>query len=177
MEEKQKGFFTSFCIKWVKKGSYVGFRKTVYYGKKVNHLMRYIINTLLKSLRKQPTFGDVTTGFATSKQGVLVGRQGGGSDKTAMLRALHNRQFWEASDTNPAKINPSKPRKLPSIRTGSLPLGDKDDNRLILLIIPNGKLPVQMWWQVENAWINLLPKKPRSGQFSKGIPQEGRSAL
>ena len=87
VEEKQKGFFTSFCIKWVKKGSYVGFRKTVYYGKKVKHLMRYIINTLLKSLRKQPTFGDVTTGFATSKQGVLVGRQGGGSDKTAMLRA------------------------------------------------------------------------------------------
>ena len=93
VEEKQKGFFTSFCIKWVKKGSYVGFRKTVYYGKKDKHLMRYIINTLLKSLRKQPTFGDVTTGFATSKQGVLVGRQGGGSDKTAMLRALHNRQF------------------------------------------------------------------------------------
>ena len=74
--------------------------------------MRYIINTLLKSLRKQPTFGDVTTGFATSKQGVLVGRQGGGSDKTAMLRALHNRQFWEDSDTYPAKINPSNSPKV-----------------------------------------------------------------
>ena len=108
VEEKQKGFFTSFCIKWVKKGSYVGFRKTVYYGKKVKHLMRYIINTLLKSLRKQPTFGDVTTGFATSKQGVLVGRQGGGSDKTAMLRATQP-TVLRGQRYKPSKNQPKQP--------------------------------------------------------------------
>ena len=30
------------------------------------------------------------------------------------------------------------------IRTGSLPLGNKDENRLILLVIPNSKLPLRM---------------------------------
>ena len=39
-----------------------------------------------------------------------------------------------------------------------LSLGDKDEekygNRLIFLIISNGKLPVRMWWQILNTCIN-----------------------
>ena len=31
---------------------------------------------------------------------------------------------------------------------------DKYDNRLILLIIPNSKLPVRTWWEVLKGWIN-----------------------
>ena len=42
--------------------------------------------------------------------------------------------------------------------TVRLSLGDRDEekygNHLIFLIIPNGKLPVQMWWQ-----IYLMPHK------------------
>ena len=109
VEEKQKGFFTSFCIKWVKKGSYVGFRKTVCYGKKVKHLTRYIINTLLKSLRKQPTFGDVTTGFATSKQGVLSGAKVG----AVIKRPCYARYTTDSSERPviyiPTKNHPKQP--------------------------------------------------------------------
>ena len=44
------------------------------------------------------------------------------------------------------------------IRTGSLPLGNKDedkcDNRRILLIILSSKLPVRLWWEVLKTSIN-----------------------
>ena len=50
-----------------------------------------------------------------------------------------------------AQKNTALPQNLPA-----LPPPIVNDRSLILFIIPSGKLPVQMWRQILEVWINYL---------------------